>query len=500
MSLASAFASVSRKAAPATMALLFPILLMAQNYVFGPNVRVNDDSPGSHGHNLLTHSGQHLIAARGDSVYVAWEDDRTGTFHVYFARSTNCGVSFEPNVRLDTDGETYGAPSIAVDDSGGIHVAWYRNFMFYVKSTDGGRTFAAPTQASDSAGRHPALAVSHDGRRVYIAYELHQSLDTDIRLSRSTDGGASFIVPNTRVNTDANDSTVDPTVAVFHDTIVLVAWDDWKDGFFARSTDGGASFDTNLVLNDTTGPNIQVWPSIAVDSNGRVYVIYTGPGNGSGLVISDDTGLTFRHWQDVPETWGGQDLSLSSSPSGQLYLAWDVFNGVGNEVRFAFSPNRGDTFWPPVNPRDGSNNGFEAAASVVANQNGKVFVVWDDDRNCPHGLNNDVYFATGVPAAVEEPTRAVQNHLNFDVSPNPTSGVAHIAYSLPGSGPVKVAVFDRVGRLVRTLRDGSGEPCRSALVWNGRDSKGELVGTGVYFIRLEAPDGAVCRQIQMIRE
>ena len=63
MSLARAFESVSRRAAPAAMALLFPILLMAQNYVFGPNVRVNDD-PAGHGINhMMVAPGQHSIAA-----------------------------------------------------------------------------------------------------------------------------------------------------------------------------------------------------------------------------------------------------------------------------------------------------------------------------------------------------------------------------------------------------------------------------------------------------
>ena len=46
------------------LALGLPLFALGQNYVFGPNVRVNDDSPGLNGHWLYS-PGQHSIAARG---------------------------------------------------------------------------------------------------------------------------------------------------------------------------------------------------------------------------------------------------------------------------------------------------------------------------------------------------------------------------------------------------------------------------------------------------
>jgi hypothetical protein len=96
----------------------------SQNYVFGTNVRVNDDSPGIRDHDL-TSPGQHVIACRGDTVYLVWCDDRDGEYRVYFARSNNAGQSFLPNVAVTT-GPLYSGemPGLAVDDNGGIHVCW----------------------------------------------------------------------------------------------------------------------------------------------------------------------------------------------------------------------------------------------------------------------------------------------------------------------------------------------------------------------------------------
>ena len=102
---------------------------------------------------------------------------------------------------------------------------------------------------------------------------------------------------------DSTQDMLNPTIAVFQDTIVLIAWEDDIDSsygadiLFARSTDGGASFGPSVVLNDTPGNGFnQTDASIAVDSLGRVYVVYTGstaPFYVLGLVTSCDTGATF---------------------------------------------------------------------------------------------------------------------------------------------------------------------------------------------------------------
>ena len=107
------------------MALLFPFLLLAQNYVFGPNVRVNDDPPGSSIHSTYS-PGQHLIAARGDTVYLVWRDDRNLETYVYFARSNDARQHFTTTTRVDNTipGCLGAGPSMAVDDSGGVHVSW----------------------------------------------------------------------------------------------------------------------------------------------------------------------------------------------------------------------------------------------------------------------------------------------------------------------------------------------------------------------------------------
>ena len=160
MSNLSLVTRTGRRATTVAMALLFPILLIAQNYVFRPNVRANSDPPGTSAH-WTTSPGQRLIAARGDTVYCLWNGNRGGEQHIYFGRSNDGGRSFLPSVRVDNtpSGCEGSGPSLAVDDSGGIHVSWLnRNltnaaFTYYAKSTNGGQSFQPPLRACDSLYR-----------------------------------------------------------------------------------------------------------------------------------------------------------------------------------------------------------------------------------------------------------------------------------------------------------------------------------------------------------
>ena len=45
------------------------------------------------------------------------------------------------------------------------------------------------------------------------------------------------------------------------------------------------------------------------------------------------------------------------------------------------------------------------------------------------------------------------------------------------------------GRLVTHLVDGCVEPGSYAATWNGRDRAGNQVGSGIYYYRLQTPNG-----------
>jgi len=64
---------------------------------FVPNMRIDDDSSSN---------PQYYPAVATDgsgNVYAVWQDLRNGNWDIYFAKSTDGGVTFGTNVRVDDD-------------------------------------------------------------------------------------------------------------------------------------------------------------------------------------------------------------------------------------------------------------------------------------------------------------------------------------------------------------------------------------------------------------
>jgi C1A family cysteine protease len=87
----------------------------------------------------------------------------------------------------------------------------------------------------------------------------------------------------------------------------------------------------------------------------------------------------------------------------------------------------------------------------------------------------------------------------YPVRPNPFNPAATISYSLPDASMVRLAVYDAAGRLVAVLADGRRSEGPHSIVWDGTDSFGGDVASGVYFLRLETDRGAATRKMVLVR-
>jgi hypothetical protein len=78
-----------------------------------------------------------------------------------------------------------------------------------------------------------------------------------------------------------------------------------------------------------------------------------------------------------------------------------------------------------------------------------------------------------------------------DNYPNPFNPSSTIPYQLPEDGFVTLKVYDLTGKLVTTLVSDHKPAGYHNVLWNGKDSHGTSVATGVYFYRIEAGDAFV---------
>lgn len=83
--------------------------------------------------------------------------------------------------------------------------------------------------------------------------------------------------------------------------------------------------------------------------------------------------------------------------------------------------------------------------------------------------------------------------------PNPAKGVANIKFALPTATEVTLRIYDRTGRLVRTLVHDRLPAGYHVVKWNGTDDQGSRVASGVYFYRLEAGDYRAVKKLIYLR-
>jgi hypothetical protein len=83
--------------------------------------------------------------------------------------------------------------------------------------------------------------------------------------------------------------------------------------------------------------------------------------------------------------------------------------------------------------------------------------------------------------------------------PNPFGASARIAFSLPRHEAARISVFDVTGRTVRVLLDDVAPAGSRVLTWDGRDTSGNHVASGVYLVRLETADGVRTAKVARLR-
>jgi len=85
------------------------------------------------------------------------------------------------------------------------------------------------------------------------------------------------------------------------------------------------------------------------------------------------------------------------------------------------------------------------------------------------------------------------------VRPNPFNPSTRIAFTLPHSAHVRLAVYDLRGRRVAVLLDEQRPSGRYEVTWDARAVDGSVLSSGVYFVRLESAGQTSSRKLVLVR-
>jgi len=375
------------------MAMIAPVV--HAQLLFTPPQKLSSNSASSH------FAGEQLIAVDTlGNINVVWLAS-TNSANVMFSRSIDGGMTFSAPINLSNNPSGAIGPSLALDASGNIYVAWsgVANFgngataIFFTRSTDGGSTFSTPVNVS---GPQPAVGASgqsmvlDSGGNVYLVWS--GSFDNNsltygpVFFSLSSDGGATFSPP-VQVS---NDQTQRAQVAVDPSGNIDVVWYESVNGggfyspvFFSHSSDQGATFSTPITVSgDTFFPPEQ---QMAVDSQGNIYVVEnlhpTLNGSGDGdiwIASSSDGGMTFSmtNLSNNPGSDGPAQGAIALDSAGNINVVW--VNQAHLQVLCRRSTDGGATFSDPVNLAN-SSLGFIENPQVAVDPGGNINVVWDQN-------------------------------------------------------------------------------------------------------------------------
>ncbi|MFQ6103542.1 MAG: FG-GAP-like repeat-containing protein [Candidatus Glassbacteria bacterium] len=85
--------------------------------------------------------------------------------------------------------------------------------------------------------------------------------------------------------------------------------------------------------------------------------------------------------------------------------------------------------------------------------------------------------------------------------PNPFNPSTHIRFAIPGDEPARIEllIFDLRGRKIATLARGLFNPGWHDVVWDGKNSRGVPVGSGVYIYTLRVADMIFTKKMTLLR-
>jgi hypothetical protein len=110
---------------------------------------------------------------------------------------------------------------------------------------------------------------------------------------------------------------------------------------------------------------------------------------------------------------------------------------------------------------------------------------------------------TGESFAGTDEVRVIDNGGGLQaasVAPNPFNPSGMLSFNTVKPGRVTVAMFDLHGRLVRTLVEMPLLPAgEHAVRIDGRGERGEERPSGVYFYRVNSPDGTVTGRFAILK-
>ncbi|MDP1620985.1 MAG: hypothetical protein Q8M08_01470 [Bacteroidales bacterium] len=288
------------------------------------------------------------IIVSGSTVHVFWCDIRIADTNeeIFYKRSEDAGTTWGKDTRLTFAPWHSEFPSIAISGSV-LHLVWtdvrneigdYENY--YKRSTDGGLTWEPDIRLTNNIAYSGFPCVAASGPAVHVVYEDQRHGTGEIYYKRSLDEGRTW-GSETRLTNDHAESW-NPCISVIGSTVHVV-WNDNRIGsayeiYYKRSTDGGKTWGTDTRLTNAPGDSQD--PNIAA-SELNVHVVWYDDRTGSEEIYykgSTEGGLSWGADVQLTNASGYAENTSIAISGSMVHIAWMDFRNGNDEVYYKRNP------------------------------------------------------------------------------------------------------------------------------------------------------------------
>ncbi|MCG3254809.1 MAG: hypothetical protein KAU62_01910, partial [Candidatus Heimdallarchaeota archaeon] len=290
------------------------------------------------------------------NVHIAWEDftDYAGSGidrDIFYKRWNASSSSWTLTEVVSTESNRLSyPPSLAVDTTGDVHIAWHDRTIyagsggdediFYKRwnaSSSSWTLTEVVSSESTSPSYYPSLAVDTTGN-VHIAWHDYTTIDAefdyDIFYKRWNASSSSWTLTEV-VSTESTSPSYEPSLAVDSTDNIHITWyeeTDYagsgtdRDIFYKRWNVYSSSWTTTEVVS-TESTYDSYYPSLAIDSIGNIHIMwhdwtdYAGSGG--------DTDIFYKRWNIYSSSWTTTEVVSTESTNDSYYPSLDV-DTLGN--------------------------------------------------------------------------------------------------------------------------------------------------------------------------
>ncbi len=320
--------------------------------------------------------------------------------------------------------------------------------MLLWKSEDGGLTWGNQP-AANNAGQHTLTVTGLNSLSRWCASDLAHPLDA-----------ATLPV---MVNLNWNMISL-PCMVV----------DARKTTLFPLATSDAFAYDNQYIVEDTLKSGIGYWLKFAASDTVMI----------PGVSLESDTIDVIEGWNMIGSI--SEPIAVTAITSEPPGLVTSQFFSYEGAYVAADSIRPGKGYW------------------VKATEAGQIIMKLSGSANPKNVIN----IVAGTELPPPPPTGEIESRtvngqpLEFSLSqnyPNPFNPSTKFDISLPANKHVLVAVYNLLGQKVSTLLNEERQAGIYSLVWNGLTDELELVGSGIYLIRMITDEFSATAKIVLMK-